>query len=237
LTGLAGDAEYAARARLRCQALARVEASPPELLAAFDEGVAAARADMSGGLFPLYKPDEDTLLGADSSPAEPRSLATVRRQDAPPERVLATWVFSSSPPSVAGWAMGARIRRAETRSDEVERPYLRFGGFGTSEVELGFGIEGHFAQYGPVLVLSHVAAARDAFPGHGMVFLEVVLNGFVVSSRMTVVRHENGTESSTQEVAIPLYMLQPGENVLRLRLHRDSMSTYRLFQAELRDRS
>jgi hypothetical protein len=238
LAALAGDDEFTARARARCGEL--VGTGPPsfEVLARFDEGVAATRSSVSVGLGP-YKPDADTLLGGEPrGPEATEPFPCERGVEVLTEGVFAAWVFSSSPSRVSGWSTGTRIRRAELRSEEGRGSYLRLGDFGESEVELRFHIEddGFFARsLGPILALDHIAARRDAYPGHGMVFLELGLNGFTVSDRIAVTAHTHDSNPAPQSVTIPLYMLQPGDNVMTIRLHRDAMSTYRLFGAELSD--
>jgi hypothetical protein len=141
------------------------------------------------------------------------------------------------PLSLAGWSTGARIRHGELRRDERDIPYLRFGAFGSSEVQLRLhseDVEPLTRGPSPVLLLEHAAARRDVYPFHGLVFVDVILNGFVVHGRMAVPFHVRDPDLGRQEVRLPPDMFQPGANALTIRLHPDSMSTYRLFRAELR---
>jgi hypothetical protein len=121
--------------------------------------------------------------------------------------------------------------------DEQGLPYLRLAKFGRSEVELSLELESVDVLRQPPrpsLVLEHIAARRDIYPFHGVVHLSLLVNGLPAAERMAVPSDSPLPEACRQELRLPGAFFQPGLNTLTVRLHGDSMSTYRLFRAELR---
>jgi len=234
LAGWLGDAELTAELRRRCEALDAERGGGADCRADFDAGFDFGEL---AGIPDNARLDADTLLGNRSGPRDFQPVALAfggapAARDGATPAAGARWDFQAPQPFAAGTATGASVRAAGIRRDELGLPYLRFGRFGTSAVRLEFTVPAERTGQPPILTLDHLAARREVYPFLGQAFLDVRVNDLPVVEKSPVAVHHPDYPAAPP-LLVPAEYLRPGANVLTIRLHAATTTTYRLLAARL----
>ena len=233
LVGVFGDPSLTSKARQSCRERA------PELGTAlldpaiFEKGVTAGSLLRECGRWEATEPDRETRLDAIWDGPESQDLDVQVAEaihdvaQAEAGHDVAKWDLMTSPPTVGGTAKGIQLSLTDMRKDERGRPYLWMWNFEGSEARFRFSIEEE-PEVPMVLRFRHQPALRSYNPFEGEVRLQIMVDDKALSSYLVV-------DGSTDEIPIPVRLLNRGAHALSIRCDRGSTTTFRLYRVSLRE--
>jgi hypothetical protein len=220
--GLLKDIEVTDACRL---AASEIESRVPGSVAMFEEGLALAVGELAGAK-PDYELDEEsTLIHACTDAAFDEPPVAVG--DLPTEEAIAAWDFEQ--PTIALSGSASRVRIASVRHGPTDNPKsvaLVMADFGRAAVRMEFEIRSA-APSAATLILYHQPAARAYYPHRGTAFVEVSIDGELLTPGIAVADFTHRED----RVRIPTSRLAPGPHAITIRLSERSNTTYRLHRA------
>jgi hypothetical protein len=136
----------------------------------------------------------------------------------------ASWSFIAGDPWLAGSALSAEGIAVQHAVEPSGESWIRFGRFGESELILRFEVPADPGLEPWPVALKHISGTRDYYPHQGQVVLALTLDGWEVTGRHAAAVPRGWVS----RFELPSGRLGVGEHELRIRLHRNTMTTYRL---------